>query len=245
MKNKKILLEILLLTILTGCTNDSITSIKPITDNVCSNKAELLLSKDNRNIYTYCLKDTKINIDSNTYNLKEYLENNNNAIDEIINTLEYSDSLYDGGTKIYKSDSMTLIKCNTLEGNKDIYIGNKDMKFKENFCKNNNSTFVKTYTINNIEKYTEQQYEDGIPVTYSSSYKVELKEFQGKIETVIINNLIDMSLEKNKTYEFEFMLYDSATNIEDTIQYIFKNSTIVEVRETNKVGLEQLQEKIR
>ena len=243
-KSIKILILIIFVMTLSGC-NNKITNVETKRLNTCNNKPQLLLTKEDKNVYTYCLEDTKINIDKKTYNLKEYIKNNDNAIEKIIATLKHFSTLYDGGTKIYKSDTITLVKCNTIEGNKDIYIGNENMEFKENFCKDDNYTFVRTYKIKNIEKYTEQQYENGIPVTYSNSYKVELKEFQGKTETVIINNLIEMPLEKDKTYEFEFMLYDSAINIEDTIQYIFQNSTIVEVRETNKIGLEQISEKIK
>ena len=59
---------------------------------------------------------------------------------------------------------------------------------------------------------------------------------------VIINNLWDIKLEENKTYEFELQLYEDAADIEDTIEYIFKHSNIIEIRETDKVGLEQIQE---
>jgi len=56
--------------------------------------------------------------------------------------------------------------------------------------------------------------------------------------------LWDVKLEEKKTYEFELQLYSDAKDIEDTIEYIFKNSSIIEIRETNLVGLEQLQEPI-
>ena len=41
------------------------------------------------------------------------------------------------------------------------------------------------------------------------------------------------------------MLYDDNKNIEDTIESIFKNTLIVEVRPTNKEGLSQIQEPIK
>ena len=126
---------------------------------------------------------------------------------------------------------------------KDIYIGNDNMKFKQNFCKDNNYTFIRTYTVKDISKYAEQQYdEDGNRVSYGNSFKVELNEFQGETKTVIINNLWDITLEKNKTYEFEFMINEDVTNVKDEIEDIFKNSTIVGVKETTKTGLEQIQE---
>lgn len=228
---------------ITGCGSKTDFQIEYQTQNEC-NKPELLMSKEERNIYTYCLENTTIKINDEKTELKSYIEENSDAINQIISTLKLEDTLMDGGTQIYKGD-ITLIKCNTLDGNQDIYIGNKNMEFKQNFCKDNNYTFIRTYTVKEVSKYTEQQYtENGTPVTYGNSFKVTLSEFQGETKTVIINNLWDITLEKDKTYEFEFMLNKDAVEIKDEIESIFKNSTIVGVKETTKTGLEQLQEPI-
>ena len=226
---------------ITGCSSKNNFNIEYENQNEC-NKPKLLLSNDGRNIYTYCIENITIEMKDRKAELKSYIEDNSNAINEIINTLKLEDTLMDGGTQIYKGD-ITLIKYNTLDGNKDIYIGNDNMKFKQNFCKDNNYTFIRTYTVKDISKYTEQQYdEDGNRVSYGNSFKVELNEFQGETKTVIINNLWDITLEKNKTYEFEFMINEDVTNVKDEIEDIFKNSTIVGVKETTKTGLEQIQE---
>jgi hypothetical protein len=212
------------------------------TDN-CNNKAKLIYTDGDRNIYTYCLDSVMIESGNHKIDLKDYIDNNDKATNEIISSLKLKDSLFDGGTQIYKGN-ITLIKCNSLDGNKDIYIGNKDMIKKENFCKNDNSTFVKTYTVEKIKEYKEQQYQNGIPVTYGNSFEVTLRQFQAETKTVIINNIWD-KLKENTTYEFEFMLYHDAANITDDIEYIFKNCTIVEIRETDKIGLEQTQDSIK
>ena len=238
---KKVIVGILIITIVTGCSSKKDFNIEYENQNEC-NKPKLLLSKDGRNIYTYCIENITIEMKDRKVELKSYIEDNSNAINKIIDTLKLEDTLMDGGTQIYKGD-ITLIKCNTLDGNKDIYIGNDNMKFKQNFCKDNNYTFIRTYTVKDISKYTEQQYdEDGNRVSYGNSFKVELNEFQGETKTVIINNLWDITLEKNKTYEFEFMINEDVTNVKDEIEDIFKNSTIVGVKETTKTGLEQIQE---
>ena len=240
---KRVIVGLLIIAIVTGCSSKNNFNIEYENQNEC-NKPKLLLSNDGRNIYTYCIENITIEMKDRKAELKSYIEDNSNAINEIIDTLKLEDTLNDGGTQIYKGD-ITLIKCNTLDGNKDIYIGNDNMKFKQNFCKDNNYTFIRTYTINEVSKYTEQQYtEEGSPVTYGNSFKVTLSEFQGETKTVIINNLWDITLEKDKTYEFEFMLNEDAIEIEEKIEYIFKNSTIVGVKETTKTGLEQLQEPI-
>ena len=225
---------------------DSITTTK----SECDHKPRLYYQYDNRKIYTYCLNKVELIIDNKTIELKDYLKNN--TLDSLIKELELISSLYDGGTNVYNdggskritNNGITLIKCNTIDGNKDIYIGNKDMQYKSNFCKDNNNTFTRTYTIKKVKNYTKQQYENGSPVTYAKSLEVTLSQFQGETKTVIINN-ISKDLIENNTYEFEFMLYEDNKNIEDTIESIFKNTHIVEVRLTEKVGLSQIQESIK
>lgn len=241
-KFKKIILFGVLVICLTGCGNN-ISNIISNTNKECNNKAELLVEQKDRKIYTYCLNDATIKINDKEENLKNFIESDDNAIEEIIDTLKLKDSFSDGGTKLYKGENLTLVKCNTLDGNRDIYIGDQNMEFKQNFCDNDNYTFVRTYTVNSIKEYKEQQYtEDGTPVSYSNSFEVELQQFQSEPKKVIINNLWDIKLEENKTYELELQLYSDAKNVEDTIEYIFKHSSIIEIRETNLVGLEQLQE---
>jgi len=244
MKNKikKIILGSTLLILISGCQDKVMDISSKVNDN-CNNKAQLFIEQNDRNIYIYCLDDVTIEINDKEENLKSFIETDDKAIDKIIDTLKLKDSFYDGGTKVYKGDNLTLVKCHTLDGNRDIYIGDQNMKFKENFCDNDNYTFVRTYTIKSVKEYKEQQYtDDGTPVTYGNSFEVELSQFQKVNEKVIINNLWDIKLEENKTYEFEFQLYLDTKNIEDSTKYIFKNSTIVEIRETDKKGLEQLQE---
>lgn len=227
---------------LTGCQN-KITDVSSNMDDNCNHKAQLLVEQKDKKIYTYCLDDVTIKINDKEENLKDFIKKEDKAIDKIIDTLELKDSYLDGGTKLYKGESLTLVKCNTLDGNRDIFIGNQNMKFKQNFCDNNNYTFVRTYTVKSVKKYTEQQYtDDGTPVSYGNSFEVELYQFQAETQKVIINNLWDIELEKDKTYEFELQLYEDAKNIDDTIEYIFKHSNIIEIRETDKTGLDQLQE---
>ena len=41
------------------------------------------------------------------------------------------DVYLDGGSKIYIYNDYTIIKCNTLNGNRDVYIGSKDMNIND------------------------------------------------------------------------------------------------------------------
>ena len=259
---KKGIILILIIVLLTGCNKSNLTKEEKINENMydffninikesidCTNKLTKYYEKDGRKIYLSCVDEIYLKeeiLDKNTLNY--YLKNTNKSYDEVIQNLvkniDNVDVYYDGGTKIYKTDKIGILLCNTLDGNKDIYIGNNNLKYKSNYCKKNNSTFTRTYTVNKIEKYTEQQYENGIPVTYAKSLKVSLSLFQGETKTVIINNPI-IEIKENKTYEFEFMLVDDNKDIQDTIESIFKNTILVDIIETNKKGLSQKQEEIK
>ena len=249
-KIQKIILCGVLIICLTGCQvkDTKITDINLTKNDNCDYKPKLLVEQYDRKIYTYCLDDITIKINDKEENLKNFIERDDKAIDKIIDTLRLKDSYSDGGTKLYIGEKLTLIQCHTIAGNRDIYIGNQNMKFKENFCDNDNYTFVRTYTVKSVKEYKEQQYtDDGIPVTYGNSFEVELHQYQLETQKVIINNMWDINLEENKTYEFELQLYEDVKKEEDTverdtIEYIFKHSNIIDIRETDKKGMEQSQE---
>lgn len=215
----------------------------------CTNTLTKYYEEDNHNIYLSCLDEIYLKDDDNKQiSLKDYLQNINKPYNESINDLvkNIDDINYysDGGSKIYKTNKYAILICNTLDGNKDIYIGNKNLRYKSNYCKENNNTFTRTYTINKVENYTKQQYENGIPVGYAKSLEVMLSSFQGETKTVIINNP-PSEIIKNETYEFEFMLNEYNPNTEDNIESIFKNTTIVDIIKTKKTGLSQRQDKIK
>lgn len=95
-------------------------------------------SKYGYNIYTYD-GSANILINGEEISLKDALLNNKITIDEIIAKAEKDlkdkkisgDTYKDGGSKIYKYDNYTIIKCHTLEGNRDVYIGTRDMTLND------------------------------------------------------------------------------------------------------------------
>ena len=112
------------------------TNIKQINiseKTICNHKAKLYTKKDKIKIYTYCVEKIKIKTKEKEKDLKNYLKEN--SLNNLINALKIDQIIKDGGTTIYKKNNIKLIKCNTLEGNKDIYIGTKNMPLKSNFCK--------------------------------------------------------------------------------------------------------------
>lgn len=217
-------------------------SLRTIESLNCNNKPMLYYEGKNYNIYTYCL-DYILLVEDSTFNLKEYLYEDPKILDKIFKKLA---STYSFGKSVIYHDykipnisnhGISIIKCNGENSLNDIYIGPSDMYFKKNFCKKDNHTFVRTYLVKNIEKYSTSE-DEGIT---NSKFLVTLEQFQYNTETVIIDGTYDLVIGNN--YEFEFMKENNY--IDDNIKSIFENSSIVEIRKTDKEGHEQIQEEIK
>ena len=133
-----------------------------------------------------------------------------------------SSILKDGGTTIYSKGNLQVVFCNTIEGNKDIYIGTSNMldELSGEYCgkaKNNDKTFVRTYKVISSSSSTKSEFNN-----------VLLESLNGQNDTVMINN--DYALIPGHTYEFSFMTF---SKYKDTIANIFKNSTLMSVVEVS------------
>ena len=107
----------------------------------CNLKLNEYYKNNDRVIYTSCFDEIYVirkNSDA-VMTLKYHLENVNQTFDrsisELVSDIEVVSMLKDGGTKVYKKDNYTIIVCNTIDGNKDVYIGNKDFKYEQGYCK--------------------------------------------------------------------------------------------------------------
>ena len=178
----------------------------------------------------------------NCYSLKESIKKKQTTFDKFKSYLDKELSrenltklmLYDGGTSIYKKGSYTVIFCNTINGNKDIYIGNDEMvnKLDGEYCghdKSNNINFTRTYKVlsSTIDKND------------SKFYYAKLEQNNGSVGNVSINSTY--TLIPGKTYEFTFMAYE---DFDDTIENIFKYAVLLEIHETNRSKNEQINNEI-
>ena len=95
------------------------------------------------------------------------------------------------------------------------------------------SCFTRTYQVLNIAESDDQNY-----------LYLTIKRFQiDKVETVKVERNIANMVEVNKYYEFSF---ENASNeIEDNIKSIFENATLKDIIETDKTGLQQVQDVIK
>ena len=95
------------------------------------------------------------------------------------------------------------------------------------------TSFTRTYQVLNIAESDDQNY-----------LYLTIKRFQiDKVETVKVERNIANMVEVNKYYEFSF---ENASNeLEDNIKSIFENATLKDIIETDKTGLEQVQDVIK
>ena len=124
-------------------TNSLDIDLKVSSENNNENiKFKEYLKLDNRTIYlAENVSELFIVENKNQTSLKKYIinstESKDKSIESITNLLNKQSILKDGGTIIFKNKdkNITLIKCNAIDGNKDIYIGNYNLNFKSNMCK--------------------------------------------------------------------------------------------------------------
>ena len=107
------------------------------------NKVYAILDKSETDKYDYTIYayngSVNIRIEDKEYSLRDALLKNKITMEEIIaksnKDLEekhiIGDVYLDGGSKIYIYNDYTIIKCNTLNGNRDVYIGSKDMNIND------------------------------------------------------------------------------------------------------------------
>ena len=218
--------------------NSNVHFNKKITNN-CTGKITKYYSDDDKNIYFYCLDKLTIN---NDIELKSYIKrvgkNITDGVDKLISKMEdvQAFKLYDGGSVEYHNSEITIVKCHTIDGNNDIYIGPYDMAMEKAY---NNGVcgkrygkivFTKTYTVVDIMSGEEED-----------SYYVTLSLYQGNKETVLINTKQELLI--NHSYEFTFK--NSLYNVnDDSITSIFEKSELINIEETNKVGMDQIEEAV-
>lgn len=108
-----------------------------------SYKIYTILDKSETTKYNYTIYgydgSASIKIDGKDYSLRDALLQNKITMEEIIakankdlEDQKISGDMYkDGGSMIYKYDNYTIIKCHTLDGNRDVYIGTKEMTLND------------------------------------------------------------------------------------------------------------------
>ena len=107
------------------------------------NKIYVVLDKSETDKYNYTIYaydgSVNIKIDDKEYSLKDALLESKITMEEIIqkankdldNNKITGDMYKDGGSMEYHYENYTIIKCHTVDGNRDVYIGTKDLKLTD------------------------------------------------------------------------------------------------------------------
>lgn len=101
------------------------------------------LERDNKIIYLAGnVGEIYITPSDTKMSLKDYITKSYQTIDDgikqLTDNMNFIDILKDGGTTIYQSKEydISLVKCNTIDGNKNIYIGDYSMNiYNDSMCK--------------------------------------------------------------------------------------------------------------
>ena len=106
-------------------------------------KVHKIVDKNETDKYDYDVYgydgSVNIRIDGKDYSLKDALLENKITMEEIIAKANQdekagkikADMYKDGGSMEYHYENYTIIKCHTLDGNRDVYIGTKDLKLTD------------------------------------------------------------------------------------------------------------------
>ncbi len=114
-------------------------SLKLVVSKKCS-KEKLYFEGKNSNVYLVCLDSLYLTKKGEKISFDKYLNKYSNDIeglfDDITSNLKNKDSFWDGGTTIYTSNNTDLgiIMCHTVDGNRDIYIGKRNIEYKSDYC---------------------------------------------------------------------------------------------------------------
>ena len=193
-------------------------------------KLEKQLTIDKRDVYYYGL-DFAVFCEKNEkcYQVKDALKHNQITLDGFQDYLEKQAEyenykimrLYDGGTTIYSKGGMQIMYCNTIEGNKDVYIGDSSMldNLHGEYCghkRDEDESYIRTYKVLSVSIYNKDK-------EYNEVLVEDINKKTGK--AIVGKSFI---LVPNHIYYFSFLTFDK---FEDTIENIFNNSTLLSAKE--------------
>ncbi len=183
---------------------------------------------DNSHIYLYNLDKLTIKDNEDYLDLREYIAKYSSVDDlftSLENNLSVKTTLKDGGTIIYKTkdkdlfkNDLTIIRCHTEEGNRDIYFGknmNTTTAFKNGACGKDffeDKSFTKIYTLANVKDLGIREVENVIDKEGNTEkvkkhfYELTIKDNEDN--TIKIERAMDdesaKALIKGKKYTFYF-----------------------------------------
>ncbi len=109
--------------------------VYPTQNNNCIDDVKLYSRYENSNVYFVCIGEVEIVYHPNISHVETIKYNPKSNIDYITHQMNIKEQFRDGGSIMYQKDNLRILKCNTVDGNKDIYIGYNNLEYKSNYCK--------------------------------------------------------------------------------------------------------------
>lgn len=137
---KKMICLFGVLALITGCSNEevddgAILSVSKDGEAVVQ-EFNKYLEMEGQDIYMETnIKEVYYTPNGKKYTLKEFIEDDG-EISEITSLLDEGISYDDGGSLLYSSEEydLSVLMCGTLNGNKDIYVGDFTMYYNSPMC---------------------------------------------------------------------------------------------------------------
>lgn len=188
--------------------------------------------QDDINYYLYCLDGITVDYGDRKLELNKALEAKQINMDYIISNIIKNTDSNNEYTK-YSNKKFSILSCN-VDGNKDYYFGPIDMEYNDGFCKQEPyiCPFTRTYLVLDISESNKEEYR-----------YLTLREFQGEeVTTVKVNKKLMTGIVEDKSYEFNFGYLGNSR--ETNIKSIFENNLLLSIIDTEKVGLEQVNDNL-
>lgn len=215
--------------------DNNVTKIVSNNSNNCKNGlSKYYTDSDENNYYLYCLDELDVDFGNRTLELNKALDLKQVDMEFVLGEVKEAETFKDGGSTLYKNDDFAVLQCNTIDGNHDYYFGPSDMKYEEGFCKSDAylCSFTKTYLLLDVS-----------PSNDSNFVYLTLKEFQDEdVVTKKVNSNILNDLEEDHYYEFRFGSFGNNTS--NNISDVFDNNVLLNVKQTNLIGSEQINEDV-
>ncbi len=114
-----------------------------------NDEIKLYYEENAQKVYFYGLNKIEIIEENKRYDLKEYLSSNEKTIDWFVQLFSEKETYLGTNTKMYNGlihtgwfsrnfklskEEISIIRCNTIADNNDVYIGPLTMKYSSNLC---------------------------------------------------------------------------------------------------------------
>lgn len=188
------------------------------------------------NYYLYDFNQITVDYGDHSLELNKALEAKQITIKEIIQLIgkENKVDYWDGGSIKFHNRDISLLQCQTLEGNQDYYFGPSNMPYAEGFCKDIPyiCSFIRTYLVLDISDSNNEEY----------SY-LTLREFQEEeVATVRVDKKLVQDIQEDQYYEFQFGSLTASGKTD--IKSLFESHLLLSISHTEKIGLEQINEDV-